>query len=75
MGKHCYKIQLDTMSDVRKFIEKTAMIEDAHLTLSDGDNYSINASSIMGVLYSLEWSNLYLYSDVEVYSVFADFIV
>lgn len=76
MGKHCYKIQLDTMTDVRHFIEKTAMVEDAaHLVLSDGDNYSINASSIMGVLYSLEWNKLYLYSDIEVYSIFAEFIV
>ena len=76
MNKHCYKIQLNTMTDVRKFIEKTALIEEGTiLTLSDGGHYSINASSIMGVLYSLEWNHLYLYSTTEVYSIFADFII
>ena len=76
MGEFVYKIQLNTMTDVRKFVEKVAMVElGNNLTLTDGGNYYINAQSIMGVLYSLEWNNLYLHSDVDVYTLFADFII
>lgn len=76
MEKHCYKIQLNTMTDVRKFIEKVALIEEGTvLTLTDGGAYSINAASIMGVLYSLEWNNLYLHSSKDVYTLFTDFII
>ena len=70
---HCYKIELNTMSDVRDFIEISSQYEG--LLLSDNDCYTINASSIMGVIYSLEWNNLYLLSEEDVYSAFAKFII
>ena len=70
---HCYKIELNTMSDVREFVEIASQY--TGLKLSDNECYTINASSIMGVIYSLEWNNLYLLSETDVYSVFSKFII
>lgn len=70
---HCYKIELNTMSDVREFVEIASQY--TGLMLSDNECYTINASSIMGVIYSLEWNNLYLLSETDVYSAFSKFII
>lgn len=72
---HWYKIQLITMSDVQRFVflaEKTGL----NLKLCDnGKNYMVNASSLLGVRYSLEWDSLYLVSEEDVYNTFKDYIL
>lgn len=72
---HWYKIQLITMSDVQRFVflaEKSGL----NLKLCDnGKNYMVNASSLLGVRYSLEWDSLYLVSEEDVYNTFKDYIL
>lgn len=73
-----YKISLETLADVKKFIKIITQnfSENEVLFLTDAyGNFSVNAKSVIGVLYSLEWDNLYLVSEKEVYHLFKDFIV
>lgn len=78
MAKFRYKISLETLSDVKKFLnivtdnfgEQDLLL----LTTASGD-FTVNAKSIIGVIYSLEWDNLYLISEKEAFDFFKDFII
>lgn len=72
---HWYKIQLITMTDVQHFVH-LAEQSGLNLKLCDNDkNYMVNASSLLGVRYSLEWDSLYLISEEDVYTIFKNYIV
>lgn len=78
MAKFRYKISLETLSDVKKFLNIVTDNFDEQdlllLTTASGD-FTVNAKSIIGVIYSLEWDNLYLISEKEAFDFFKDFIV
>ena len=70
-----YKIEINTLTDVKTFTEiALSLPEDIKLQLTDG-NYIINARSILGVMYALEWNNLWLIASEPVYDAFKDYIV
>lgn len=75
MKKHVYKIELNTLTDVKNFVNIITTSNLSSPELTDGDKYTINASSIMGVIYSLEWNNLFLVTTEDVYSLLKDYIV
>lgn len=70
---HWYKIDLITLADVQNFCY-LAENSGLKLKLTDDEDYMVNASSIMGVRYSLEWNKLYLVSEEDVYCIFKDYI-
>ena len=70
-----YKIELVTLTDVKTFTEIASnQSEDIQIQLTDG-NYIINARSILGVMYALEWNNLWLIASEPVYDAFKNYIV
>lgn len=70
-----YKIELVTLTDVKTFTEiASSQSEDIQIHLTDG-NYIINARSILGVMYALEWNNLWLIASEPVYDAFKNYIV
>ena len=69
-----YQISLVTMQDINDFVNIATKYHKP-LKLTDKENYSVNASSIIGVMYSLEWNHLYLLSEEDVYSLFSKFII
>ena len=75
MKKHVYKIELNTLTDVKNFVNIIVTSNLSSPELTDGDKYTINASSIMGVIYSLEWNNLFLVTTEDAYSLLKDYIV
>ena len=75
MKKYVYKIRLDTLTDVRNFVNLITASNLDSAELTDNNKYTINASSIMGVIYSLEWDNLFLVTTEDAYSLFKDYII
>ena len=69
-----YKIRLDTLTEVNEFVSLATRI-DGKIILTDGRNFSVNARSMLGALYSLEWDELYVESEEEVYTVMQKFII
>ena len=48
------------MSDVQNFVKVTSSFPDeVKVSLEDGEGNRINARSILGAIYSLEWSEIY----------------
>ena len=59
------KIRLDTMSDVQKFIEVVSKIGE-RVTLEDGCGHCVSATSLLGALYSMEWTHIYCYCEKDI---------
>ncbi len=69
-----YRIRLDTMSDVNKFV-KIATKNSGKITLSDGENFTVSGKSLLGAMYTMEWDQVYCESENEIYYLIKDFIV
>ena len=66
------KIELVGMSDINKFIAITTKLPGI-IKLTDGDNYSVSAKSLLGALASMEWDELYCESETDIYTHIAEF--
>ena len=53
-----FRIRLDTMSDITKFLEISTKI-DSKVELVDNDGHCVSAKSLLGALASLEWNSIY----------------
>ena len=68
------KIRLETMNDVMKFQDIVSKVEES-VKLIDGNDYCVNAKSILGAITALEWSNLYVVSDKDLTTALKDFYI
>ena len=69
-----YRIRLDTMSDVNKFV-KIATKHTGKIMLSDGEDFFVSGKSLLGAMYTMEWDQVFCESDTEIYHQIRDFIV
>ena len=68
------KIHLETAKDATEFANKMSRI-DGRATITDGEGHCVNAKSILGALYALEFNELWFESDRDLYSEIDKFIV
>ena len=68
-----YKIRLETMSDVNKFV-KIATAYPGKIRLTDGENFTVNGKSLLGAMYTVEWDQIFCESDNEIYHLIKDFV-
>ena len=60
------KVRLDTLSDIKGFVRAVnGIADDVHLT--DGNNLTVSAKSILGAMYTMEWSEIYCTCDRDIY--------
>lgn len=68
------KVRLDTLSDIKGFVNAVSPIADeVHLT--DGNNLTVSAKSLLGAMYTMEWSKVYCTCDKDIYNIIRTFIV
>lgn len=70
-----YKIILDTVSDVTTFVKNIISVADATVTVTDNRGLRVNAKSLMGMLYALEFDQLWCESDKEIYEKIKQFVI
>ena len=68
------KIRLDTMSEIKTFVDIVSTVKDK-VYLTDEDGHCVSAKSIMGVLYSFEWNNIYCHCDKDISGLILKWIV
>lgn len=73
--QHRYKIELVTVSDVRRFVSVASATEGS-LMLAVGESFLINAKSLLGVMLArnMDWANLTLITENDCYEAFRQFI-
>ena len=70
-----YKIILDTVSDVNTFVKNVSAETKATVTVTDNRGLRVNAKSLMGMLYALEFEELWCESDTEIYEKIKDYVI
>lgn len=63
-----FKINLNTESDVRQFVEIATSVKEA-VWLTDSQNgLKVNGKSLLGVLYTMaDWDDIYVESERDLY--------
>lgn len=75
MVPYRYKLRLETQSDCAKFVTAVASLPSTTFVhITDGNGLCVNGRSLLGVLYTLEFSQLWLESNKEVYLTVKDFV-
>ena len=69
-----YKIRLDTMADVNRFVA-IATKYPGKIMLTDDENYSVSGKSLLGAMYTFEWDQIFCESETEIYLKIKDFII
>lgn len=67
------KIILDTMTDAIELASIASSIN-GEVTITDNNRLRVNAKSVIGAIYALEFSELWLESDTDIFSKIRKFI-
>lgn len=68
------KVRLDMLSDIKGFVSAVSPIA-AEVHLTDGNNLTVSAKSILGAMYTMEWNEVYCTCDKDIYSAIRAFVV
>lgn len=73
--KYVYKVEIDTMEDVRKLVSISTKLQ-GKIILQSGTKFAVNAKSLLGVILAkkLNWDDLILVMDEDHYYEFEQFI-
>lgn len=68
------KIRLDTLSNAKEFVEIASKLP-GQIVIRDNTGMRVNAKSLLGMLYAMEFEELYCESENDIYSHIEKFIV
>ena len=68
------KIRIDTMSDVSKLVAVATKAK-GRVILTDNTDFKVSGKSLLGAIYTMEWSEVYLESDEDLYNALSDVVV
>ena len=68
------KIHIDTMTEATNFVATTTKLP-GEIVVVDGKGMRVNAKSILGMLYAMEFEDLWCESDSEIYPYIAKFAI
>lgn len=68
------KVRLDTISDIKGFVNAVNGIAgEVHLT--DGNNLTVSAKSILVAMYTMEWSEIYCTCERDIYRFIQKYVL
>ena len=67
------KIIIDTRTAALELAAITKGI-DADVTITDNNGMRVNAKSLVGALYAMEFEEVWIESDVDIYDLIKDFV-
>lgn len=68
------KIRLDTHTDAIRFAQ-IASVLGGQITVTDGVNHRVNAKSVLGMLYALEFEELWVEAENDIYHHIQEFVI
>ena len=68
------KIRIDTIQDVNKFVNITSQLE-GKITITDNAGLAVNAKSVLGALHAMEFEELWIESEKDIYSAIEPFVI
>ena len=67
------KLALETIKDISEFVQIASEVK-APVNLTGGD-FKVSAKSLMGVIYSMEWQEVWCECEEDIYSKIEKFVV
>lgn len=68
------KIRLDTMKDIHQFVAICSKVA-APVVVTDGAGLKVSAKSILGVMYSMEFAEIWCESEADLYTQLDKFTI
>ena len=68
------KIRLDTLRDVNEFVRVCANVV-PQVYVTDGSGLRVSAKSLLGVMYALEFSEIWCECDTDIYFDIERFVI
>lgn len=68
------KVRLDTLSDIKRFVDAANNVIGAEVYLTDGNNFTVSAKSILGATYTMEWNEVYCTCSKDIYNIIRAFV-
>ena len=68
------RIRLDTLSDVNSFVAVTTRINE-DIALEDNAGHRVNAKSLLGSIYTLEWEQIFVTCDKDITAYIIPWII
>ncbi len=68
------KIRLDTMKDINQFVSICSKVSQP-VYITDGVGLRVSAKSVLGVMYSMEFAEIWCESDADLYTQLEHFTV
>lgn len=67
------RVNLDTMSKINAFVHICSKL-DCNVNLIDGSGYRVSAKSLLGVMATADWSEVYVECEKDIYSYIQTFL-
>ena len=71
---HKYKIRIDTMKEAEAFVQSARNVN-ATVLVKDDDGHCVNGKSVLGMLYALEFNELWCETDSDATLFLTPFLV
>lgn len=71
--KHREKIHIDTMTEATEFVSITTKLS-GEIVVIDNKGMRVNAKSILGMLYAMEFEELWCESEEDIYAHIIKFV-
>lgn len=68
------RIRIDTIEQANEFAKIVSGLP-GRITITDGQGLTVNAKSIIGVLHAMEFNELYIRSEVDIYMAIEPFVI
>ena len=59
------QIRLDTMTDIQKFVNTVSGVTE-RVILEGDEGHRVSAKSLLGAIYSMEWTRIYCHCDKDI---------
>lgn len=68
------RIRIDTVKQANELAAITGKL-DGKITITDGQGLTVNAKSVLGALHAMEFENLWIESEKDIYMAIEPFII
>jgi hypothetical protein len=67
------RVNLDTMNKINTFVAICSRL-DCKVDLIDGNGYRVSAKSLVGVIATVDWSQVFVECERDIYAYIQDFL-
>lgn len=68
------KLQLETMSDISRFVQLCSQVEE-NVSVTDSIGHCVSAKSLLGMIYAMEWTDVWCECEKDIYFIIKEFVI